>query len=135
MSSGDIIPDGEILYRFINPSALPDDQQEIPPGIFQDKELSCDWKKYRENPLTSFHIDEGKSIILEIHVNDEIRNPRNPKREGDIVPAWKQEIIHDPQSSLDDPTHGENIAHSLIKGKKKAAVTSALIKNSNIYLK
>jgi hypothetical protein len=39
MAKGDIIPDGEILFKYVHPRALPDDQKEIPPGIFQMKEL------------------------------------------------------------------------------------------------
>jgi len=133
MAKGDIIPDGEVLYRYINPDALPDDQKSIPPGIFQTKELSCDWKRYVKNPLDSFHIDEGKTKIIKIDVCDDIRNPKNPKRDGEVVEAWKQKIIHDPVDASEDETHGSNSAHSLIIGKKKAAVVDALIHNSCYY--
>lgn len=135
MAKGDVIPDGEILYKYIRPEALPEGQEEIPIGIFQITELSCDWEKYRKDPYTSFHIKEGKTSVIEIHVHDEIRNPRNPNRDGKIEEAWKQEIIHDPIMAEQDPRHGANEAHVLVKGKKKAAVTLALSKHSNRYLR
>ena len=126
------IPDGEILYRFCKPEALPIGQSEIPTSIFNDKKLSCDWKRYREDPKSSFHISEGKSIVISITVTDEIRNPRNPKRAGEVVHDWKQKIYHDPISVADDSKHGANTAHSLIEGKKKIAVQEALVHNSVI---
>lgn len=125
-----VIPDGEKLLRYANPKAFPEGQLEIPIGVFNDPELSCDWYKYVVDPQKSFHITEGKTVIIEITVCDEIRNPRNPRRSGEIVEDWKQEIIHKPITEKEDPIHGANYAHSLIKGKKKAAVTSAIQKNS-----
>lgn len=133
MAKGEDIPNGEILYKYIFPSAIPKDQSKLPLSIFEQKELSTDWKKYREDPKTSFHIKEGKTIVVEICVNDEIRNPRNPKRTGQIVKEWAQEIIHDPVSELDDFVHGGNYSHSLIKGRKKAPVTYAIAKHSKFY--
>lgn len=133
MAKGDVIPDGEILFKYMNPNAVPEDQKKVPVSIFNYPELSCDWKKYRDDPFTSFHITEGKSKIIEICIHDEIRHPRNPRGEGEIVDAWKQDIVHDPVSEVDDTTHGENEAHSLISGKKKAAVQLALQKHSRYY--
>lgn len=125
------IPDGEILYRYAKPEAFPPGQLEIPSGIFNDSSLSCDWAKYQLNPLDSFHIKEGRSVIIQITVNDTIRNPRNPKREGEIVAAWIQEIIHDPLTE-DDDKHGANDAHALIKGRKKQAVLDAIVNSSKL---
>ena len=124
------IPDGEILYRYCNPQAFPPGQLEIPTSIFNDQNLSCDWQQYRSDPTSSFHISEGKTRIIVIAVCDAIRNPRNPKRSGEIVPDWHQDIVHDPLTAEDDPIHGANPAHSLIIGKKKKAVQDALVYNS-----
>ena len=65
--------------------------------------------------------------MIEISVCDEIKNPRNPKRKGQVVPDWKQQVIYDP---IVDPVHGPNDAHSLIKGRKKMAVRNAIVANS-----
>jgi len=127
------IPNRETLFRFINPEALPFDQIEIPTGIFNDPNLSCDWEKYRTDPYTSFHIEEGRSVIICITVCDDIRNPKNPKRAGQIVDAWKQKIYHDPFSEEDDPIHRANFAHSLIQGRKKMPVTQAIKDNSYFW--
>lgn len=110
-----IIPDGEILYRYAKPLAdfLPTGQTEIPISLFSDGELSCDWAKYRPDPKTSFHIDEGRTTIIAITVCDAIRNPRNPKNGGSIEEAWHQTIIHEPISAEEDAIHGENYAHSV----------------------
>jgi len=124
------IPDGETLFRYCYPKAFPEGQNEIPASVFADLKLSCDWQKYRLDPQSSFHISEGKTRLISIQVTDEIRNPRNPKRSGEIVPAWKQDIYHSPISEEDDPAHGENCAHSLIDGRKKIAVRRALVANS-----
>jgi hypothetical protein len=132
MEYGTIIADGETLFRFAKKEAFPPGQNELPLSIFNDPELSCDWKKFRENPLTSFHLTEGKTIIIEITICDDIRNPKNPKRTGEVVKEWKQEIIYAPITAEQDLTHGANLAHSLIKGKKKSAVTDALRKNSKL---
>lgn len=127
------IPNDETLFRYAKPEAFPNGQQEIPVSIFTDTNLSCDWKKYRQDPSTSFHIEQGRSIVIAITVCEEIRNPRNPKNNGVIEEAWKQEIIHDPISQEDDPINVENYAHSLIRGKKKAGVTSAIRNNSILF--
>lgn len=124
------IPNGEILFKYIYPKALPEGQDDIPVSIFNDPELSCDWERFRNDPYTSFHIEEGKTTIIAITVSDDIKYPKNPKRKGQIVDAWKQDIIHDPVSEEDDPRHGENFAHSLIKGRKKLAVKEAIKDNS-----
>lgn len=124
------IPDGEILYKYVNPLAIPEGQEEIPPTIFSQKEMSCDWEKYQKEPEKSFHIVEGKTILVSISVCEEIRNPRNPKNKGNIEPAWSQLILHDPVSVEDDPKHGANFSHSLIKGKKKGAVQEAIAQHS-----
>ncbi len=65
--------------------------------------------------------------MIEISVCDEIKNPRNLKRVGEIVSAWKQQVIYDP---IEDPVQGPNDAHSLIKGRKKMAVRNAIVANS-----
>lgn len=124
------IPDGEILYRYARPDAFPPEQKEIPGFVFNDPEMSCDWERYQKAPEHSFHIAEGKTRILEITVCDEIRNPRNPSRDGEKVAAWQQKILHDP---VDHPKHGFLESHSLIKGKKKKAVTDAIAENSRFY--
>lgn len=124
------IPDGETLLRYCDPRAFPPGQQEIPTSIFNDPELSCDWQRYRPDPLSSFHIAEGKTKVIAITVCDAIRNPRNPKRVGEVVPAWRQQIIHSPVAAAEDPMHGANPAHSLIIGKKKKAVQDAIVSNS-----
>lgn len=127
---GDSIPDGEILYKYISPKALPPGQEELAPSIFSQKEMSCDWAKYQKTPDSSFHIEEGKTIIVSIEVCEEIRKPKNPKNKGAAEPAWEQEIIYDPITKEDDIVHGENISHSLIKGKKKGPVQEAITKKT-----
>ncbi len=127
-----IIPDGEILYRYAKPKAFPEGQTEIPVSIFNDPNLSCDWARYRPDPSSSFHTQIGNTVIVEITVCEEIKNPENPQRSGQIVPDWKQEVIHDPLTKEHDP-HGANEAHSLIKGKKKSAVVDAIKKYAKIH--
>jgi len=124
------IPNGEHLYRYVNPKAFPKGQEEIPTTIFQDSELSCDWEKYQNDPYNSYHVKQGKSIIVKIEVHNDIKNVENPKRLGTIVREWCQEIIHAPISDEDDPVNGANFSHSLIKGLKKSAVTKAIAKHS-----
>jgi len=126
-SPGSEIQNGEVLFRWCRRDAFPEDQVDIPVSLFNDRELSCDWAKFRPDPTTSRHVTEGKTRIIEITVCDEIKNPRNPKREGRIVPAWKQDVIYNP---IVDPIYGPNDAHSLIKGRKKMAVTTAIAANS-----
>ncbi|MCB2263416.1 MAG: hypothetical protein LGR52_10875 [Candidatus Thiosymbion ectosymbiont of Robbea hypermnestra] len=124
------IPDGEILYRYVKPAAFPENQQEMPAHFFNDPELSCDWEKIQRHPEQSLHIQQGRNMIVSIRVCDEIRNPRNPKRNGEIVAAWVQKIIHDPLEETPGDPFTPNEAHSLIKGKKKAAVVSAIRNNA-----
>ena len=134
---GDIIPNGEYLYRYVNPAALPEDQIEIPYGIFQDqsKSLSCDWAAYQVEPENSIHIKEGKNVIVRIQVCEEIRNPYNPKQPKQLQPAWHQKIEHDPIDIGEDIFHPEiaNSSHSLISGLKKAPIAKAIAENSIIY--
>jgi len=127
------IPDGEFLYRYCNPKIFPEGQIDIPTSIFYDREMSCDWEHYRKDPFTSYHIKEGNTCVIQITVCDAIRNPKNPKRIGQTVPAWRQDIIHSPVSEEDDPVHGANQAHSLIRGLKKMAVREAIRDNAQIY--
>lgn len=120
------IPNGEVLYRYASPSAFPVDQKEIPSSVFNDPDLSCDWRHFRNNPLTSPHVAAGRSVVVYITVCDEIKNPGNNRG---AIPAWKQDVIHDPLDE-NDPD-GPNEAHSLIRGPKKLAVLEALRKNSS----
>ena len=129
------IPNGEHLFRFFNPQIIPPGQTSIPLAIFNDTELSCDWEYYRSNPFDSFHIEEGCSRVIQITVCDEIKNIRNPLRIGEIVEAWHQNIIYNPVSKEQDEKHGENLAHSLIVGKKKGPVQKALQEHSKEVFK
>jgi hypothetical protein len=132
---GDIIPNGEILFKYIKPQSLPDDQSEIPFTIFEDESLSCDWELYQKEPEKSFHIKEGKNIIIAIAICDDIKFPKNPKQSKQHVPAWEQQVIHDPIEIGEDLKHPNisNFSHSLINGLKKKAVTTAIAQNSKIY--
>lgn len=125
------IADGEILFRYCYPRAFPPGQSEIPIAVLTDKLMSCDWKRFRDDPMTSYHIGEGKTRIISIRICEEIRNPTNPKRIGTPVKEWHQDVLHDPISIEEDPKHGENTAHSLISGLKKAAVCEAIIANAS----
>jgi hypothetical protein len=131
LSQGSEIPNGETLFRYCFPGAFPVGQKEIPISIFQDRELSCDWEKFRNDAKTSFHIGEGRNRVISVSVCDEIRNPTNPKRCGVRVPDWKQEIIYSPIFESQDPVHGGNLAHSLINGLKKAAICNAIAQYSS----
>ena len=127
LSQGNEIPNGETLFRYCLPSAFPQDQKEIPVSIFQiEKELSCDWKKFRNDPRTSHHVIEKRNRVISILVCDKIKNPTNPKRNGAPVPDWKQDIIYSPITAEEDLIHGENKAHSLIKGPKKIAICNII---------
>lgn len=131
----DEIPNGEVLFRYCNPSAFPDGQVEIPIALFMDsrRELSCDWKLFRPDPSTSFHIAEGKTRIIVINVCDAIRNPVNPQRSTQKIPEWHQTIIYSPIKAEDNDIHGENLAHSLIIGLKKAAICESFAANSSWF--
>ena len=125
------IPNDEKLFRYCNPLAFPEGQDTIPSSVYNDSSLSCDWAKLRDDPATSFHVrDEGMTRVISIKVDDEIKNPRNPRNSDKIEPAWKQAVVYFPIRAIDDPIHGENIAHSLINGPKRMAVTDALRKHS-----
>jgi hypothetical protein len=134
---GEIIPDGEFLYRYVKPESFPDDQAEVPHGIFIDPNLSCDWAKFQKNPERSYHVREGKTWIVRITVCDEMRNPRNPARIRQEQPAWRQNIVHDPIAKGEDPFHPDiaNLSHSLVKGPKKNHITDAIARNSIFYKK
>jgi len=127
------IPDNEILYRYCNPGIFPKGQTKIPASIFNDPELSCDWERYQKDPFTSIQIAEGKTCVIKITVCDAIRNPTNPRNSGQVEPKWRQEIIHSPVAAEDDPVHGANQAHSMIRGRKKAAVQEAIRDHALIY--
>ena len=126
------IPDQAILYRYVKPSVLPDGQSELPTSIFNDTELSCDWSAIQNQPENSLHVKSGKNLLVSIAVCDSIRNPTNPRRTGVVVPAWAQQIVHDPLEEKEGDPFTPNPAHSLIKGSKKGAVTDA-IRNCSTY--
>ena len=112
---------------------LPEGQNEIPISIFSDREMPCDWERYQKDPYSSFHIHEGKICIIQITVCDAIRNPRNPRRYGQVVSDWHQDIIHSPVTAQDDPVHGANQAHSLIRGLKRMPVMEAIRDNASFF--
>ena len=135
LSPGDEIPNGEFLFRYCSPMVFPEGQEDIPISIFNDLELSCDWEYYMKNPSSSFHISEGLSVVIKISVCQEIKDIENPKRSGQIVKDWHQDIIYSPIAENADEKHGANEAHSLIKGRKKAPVTQALSNHSILFLR
>ena len=125
------IDDGEILYRYADPRAFPEGQNELPLSIFNDPNLSCDWQKLQFSPASSPHVAHGRNMIVSISVCDFIRNPVNPKRSTQQVPDWRQEILHDPiPLRPEDLVFTPNHSHALIRGKKKGAVTTAIRENS-----
>lgn len=124
------IDDGETLYRYVKPDVLPIGQEELPASIFNDSELSCDWKKLQSAPNLSPHVKNGKRLIVSIEICDGIRNPVNPKQTNVVVAEWKQDIIHDPKAAVETDIFTPNPSHALIKGKKKGAVTTAIRDNS-----
>ncbi|MDN3615862.1 hypothetical protein [Vibrio gallaecicus] len=69
-------------------------------------------------------------MLISINVCEDIRFPKNPRRVGEVVPAWEQVVVYDPLSEQEGNIFTPNESHSLIKGKKKAAVTTALRNNS-----
>ena len=79
------ISDGELLYRYVKRAAFPEGQEEIPSSIFNDASLSCDWEKFQLVPEDSYHIAEGKEIIVEISIHDSFRNPKNPQKSTVII--------------------------------------------------
>ncbi|TDR05597.1 hypothetical protein [Marinomonas communis] len=126
-----MIGNGEKLYRYADPKILPEGQEELPVSIFNDQEMSCDWEKLQSQPENSPHVHSGRTLLISIEVCDEIRYPQNPKRTGEFVAAWEQEILHDPLSHEEGNIFTPNDSHSLIRGKKKAAVTTAIRNNSS----
>ncbi len=128
------IENGEILYRYAKPKAFPEDQAEFPAYSLMDNNLSCDWAKYQGSPEDSIHVTEGKNLIVAICICDEVRNPRNPKGQGEIVAEWKQNIFHDPLEYEEGNKYTPNYAHSLIQGKKKAAVLATIRENSSMRI-
>jgi hypothetical protein len=127
------IPDGEILYRYYDPSAFPPDQVDIPTSIFNsnDGQLSCDWKKYRENIADTIHAKQGRTRVVQITISDSIRNPRNPKNFGKVEVNWHQDIVYNPVSDIYPEKYPDNFAHSLIIGKKKPPILEAIVRNSS----
>jgi hypothetical protein len=69
-------------------------------------------------------------MIVSIAVCDSIRNPTNPKRSTQLVPDWKQDILHDPLPAQQGDAFTPNPSHALIRGKKKGAVTTVIRDNS-----
>jgi len=127
-----VIQNGDILYRYVAPEVFPEGQTDIPISIFNDKELSCDWNRYQLCPESSPHVENGRTRVISIRVCDAIRNPVNPKRTGELVPDWAQEFIYDPLEHDVNNEFTPNLSHSLIRGKKKLAVTTAIRDNSTV---
>lgn len=133
ITTGYEIPNGEILFRYCLPAAFPEGQNDIPASIFTDGELSCDWERIQHTPKESYQYKTcGKTMIIAIKVCDEIKNPTNPKNSGKVEPTWKQNIYYDPVLE-ESVLGGKNLAHSVIKGKKKPAVMDIIRNNSSIY--
>ncbi len=130
INKGDDIPDGEILFRFVAPQAFPPGQTGIPDTIFEIQEMSCDWERFRKDPQTSHHFREGRNVIIELTVCEEIRNPRNPARPSQLQPDWAQKIYYDPIPP--EEKHGPNDAHSVVAGRKRIQVRNALVRNSRV---
>jgi hypothetical protein len=124
------IQDGEILYRYADSRVFPLGQAELPISIFNDPNLSCDWQRIQLAPASSPHVANGRNMIVSIAICDAIRNPTNPKRTSQLVPDWKQEILHDPLPLKVGDTYTPNPSHALIRGKKKGAVTTVIRDNS-----
>lgn len=137
---GDEIPDGEFLFLYVFPFPVPEGQlNSVPHGVFQNGHgqrdtynLSVDWKARRIDPATSFHIQEGKTWVVEISVCEGVRNPVNWSRPHNAAPepGWKQRAVYDPQTAEDDPAHGANEAHSLLMGSKKTGPAKEIAKFS-----
>jgi hypothetical protein len=128
------IDDGQVLYRYADPAVFPKGQEELPISIFNDPNLSCDWQKIQDSPDSSPHVANGRSMVVSITICDEFRNPVNPKRTSQVVPEWKQEILHDPLEMKQNDPFTPNPPHALIRGKKKAAVTTGIRKNSTYQI-
>ncbi|MEX5533236.1 hypothetical protein [Pseudomonas syringae] len=128
------ILDGEVLYRYADPKVFPIGQTELPISIFNDINMSCDWQKIQPNPELSPHVTNGRNMIVSISICDGIRNPTNPKRTAQIVPDWKQDILHDPLPAQPGNAFTPNPSHALIRGKKKGAVTTVIRDNSTFEI-
>jgi len=121
---GDDIPDGEILFRYVKPPALPNGQTMIPLGLFKDPDLSCDWSKYQKSPQRSQHVvNYGRTVIIKITVCPDIRNPKD--NQGKIITALVQKIRYMPSQ--------KNTAHSTINGEKELVVRRAIADNAEFY--
>jgi hypothetical protein len=129
-----VIQDGEILYRYANPSVFPAGQKELPTCIFNDPEMSCDWQKLQGMPAASPHVSNGRNMIVSIAICDGIRNPVNPKRTTQVIADWRQDIVHDPLPLKPNDAFTPNPSHALIKGKKKGAVTTAIRDHSTYVI-
>ncbi len=124
------IKNGDVLYRYADPSVFPEGQELLPISVFCDTELSCDWADKQAAPEQSPHINSGRNMIISISVCEAIRNPTNPRGRGEVVDSWKQEIAYDPLNAVAGDPFTPNDSHSLIKGRKKGGVTTALRENS-----
>lgn len=124
------IADGETLFRYADPKIIPKGQVELPLSIFNDIEMSCDWDKYQASPEMSPHVASGRRLLISIKICEDIRCPKNPKRVGEVVQDWEQQVLHDPLEEQEGNIFTPNESHSLIKGKKKGAVTTAIRNNS-----
>ncbi len=124
------IKNGDILYRYADPKVFPEGQSLLPISVFCDNEMSCDWATKQASPEKSPHITNGRNMIISISICDAVRNPTNPKGRGEVVEAWKQDIVYDPLVAIAGDPFTPNDSHSLIKGRKKGAVTAAIRDNS-----
>jgi hypothetical protein len=134
--AGDEIPDGELLFRYILPEKiiLPEGQTTLPTNFFEDGDLSCDWQRHCPNPsLACQYVELHKTFVIAIEVCNEIKNPANPKNSGKVEEAWRQKVLYDPVNDTTIPC-GINLAHAVIRGKKKLPVKEAIANHSRIYL-
>lgn len=134
IKAGDEIPDGELLFRYISPQRfiVPEGQMTLPTNFFEDGDLSCDWAHYCPNPSRACqYVELKKTVVIAIEVCDEIKNPTNPKNSGKVEEAWRQKVLYDPVSDNTIPC-GENLAHAVIRGKKKLPLKEAIANHSRI---
>lgn len=141
IGKGDVIPDGNFLFLYVPPFPVPEDQLDaVPHTVFQSGQsdvanLSTDWQAKRPDPFSSFHMDEGKTLVVEIRVCDGIKNPVNtnqPSRPRP-EPSWNQRPQYDPLTAEDDPRHGANEAHALLIGSKKLGPAKVLAQFSRWF--
>ena len=127
-SVNNLIGDNEKLLRYCNPKVFPLDQDEMTVDSLSDPNLSCDWTQHRSDPTTSPLMQIGKTLVCEITICEQIRNPPHP------VPGFlAQTIIHDPENGQRDGTGIINPAHSLIQGRKKRQVLDAIVRNAYCF--